>query len=53
VLGDERTGLDAQQRALCHQLVRIPMASGFDSLNLAAAGGIFIHEVLRRSLRRG
>ena len=52
VLGDERSGLDPDQRALCHDLVRIPMVEGVDSLNVAVAGSILMYEVLRRSLRR-
>ncbi len=51
VLGDERGGLDSEQRALCHELVHIPMVGGVDSLNLAVAGGILMYEVMRRSLR--
>jgi TrmH family RNA methyltransferase len=51
VLGDERSGLDPDQRALCHDLVRIPMVEGVDSLNVAVAGSILMYEVLRRSLR--
>jgi RNA methyltransferase, TrmH family len=52
LLGDERSGLDPQQRALCHELVCIPMVDGIDSLNLAVAGSILMYEVLRRSLHR-
>jgi RNA methyltransferase, TrmH family len=52
VLGDERQGLDDEQRGLCDQLVRIPMVNGIDSLNLAVAGSILMYEVLRRSLGR-
>jgi len=51
VLGDERGGLDSEQRALCHELVHIPMVRGIDSLNLAVAGGILMYEVMSRSLR--
>jgi len=52
VLGDERTGLDPEQRALCHDLVRIPMVDEIDSLNIAVAGSILMYEVMRRPLRR-
>lgn len=47
LLGAERSGLTAEQRALCHQLVRIPMASGVDSLNLGVAGGLLLYEIMR------
>lgn len=50
VLGEERKGLDAEQRALCDQLVRIPMLPGTDSLNLAIAGSLVMYAVYRRSL---
>ncbi|HMR06554.1 MAG TPA: RNA methyltransferase [Polyangiaceae bacterium] len=47
VLGDERRGLDPEQRRLCQQLVRIPMLPGTDSLNLAVAGSLMIYEAFR------
>jgi TrmH family RNA methyltransferase len=48
VLGEERAGLDDEQRALCHELVRIPMVPGTDSLNLAVAGSLLMYEAFRR-----
>jgi TrmH family RNA methyltransferase len=45
VLGNERKGLSTAQRALCDQLVRIPMTGGGDSLNLAVAGSVLAYEV--------
>ena len=47
VLGEERSGLTAEERALCHQLVRIPMAAGTDSLNLGVAGSLLLYAVAR------
>ncbi|MEL6197035.1 MAG: RNA methyltransferase, partial [Pseudomonadota bacterium] len=38
VLGEERHGLTEPQRGLCSHLVRIPMTTGTDSLNLGVAG---------------
>ena len=49
VLGEERHGLDPQQRSICEILVRIPVARGMDSLNLSVAGGILMYEALRSS----
>ncbi len=49
VLGDERSGLDPTQRQLCDELVRIPMATGQDSLNVSVAGALLMYEVLRAS----
>lgn len=47
VLGEERSGLTAEERALCHQLVRIPMVAGTDSLNLGVAGSLLMYAVAR------
>jgi len=43
VLGPEGPGLSGAALARCDQLVRIPMAEGVDSLNVAAAGAILMH----------
>ncbi|BDU69708.1 rRNA methyltransferase [Geothrix oryzae] len=42
VMGPEDTGLDLRQLACCDRAVAIPMASGMDSLNVAAAGAILM-----------
>jgi len=42
VMGPEDTGLDAAHLAQCDRIVAIPMASGMDSLNVAAAGAILM-----------
>ncbi len=47
VLGNEGYGLPAEVLALCSDRVCIPMARGVDSLNVAVAGGILMHELLR------
>jgi len=47
VLGKERGGLTAAQRALCQQIVRIPMVAGIDSLNLSVAGSLLMYAVVR------
>jgi TrmH family RNA methyltransferase len=49
MLGNERSGLTPNEQALCQQLVRIPMASGMDSLNVAVAGSLLLYEVFRSS----
>jgi tRNA G18 (ribose-2'-O)-methylase SpoU len=43
VLGPEGPGLAAGDLAHCGRVVRIPMAKGVDSLNVAAAGAILMH----------
>jgi 23S rRNA (guanosine2251-2'-O)-methyltransferase len=40
VLGNESTGLADDTRRQCDQLVRIPLAGGVESLNVAVAAGI-------------
>ncbi len=49
MLGGERKGLTEEQRSICHQIVRIPMAEGMDSLNVAVAGSLLMYEVFRSS----
>lgn len=44
VLGSERTGLTAEQRARCALAVTVP-APGFESLNVAAAAAILLWEL--------
>ena len=45
VLGPEGPGLAEDALARCDRIVRIPMAEGVDSLNVAAAGAILIHRL--------
>jgi tRNA G18 (ribose-2'-O)-methylase SpoU len=45
VMGPEDTGLDAEQLAHCDRAVAISMASGMDSLNVAAAGAILMYQM--------
>jgi TrmH family RNA methyltransferase len=49
MLGNERSGLTKTEKALCRQLVRIPMVSGMDSLNVAVAGSLLLYEIFRAS----
>jgi tRNA G18 (ribose-2'-O)-methylase SpoU len=46
VLGPEGSGLSAADLARCDGAVVIPMASGVDSLNVAAAGAILMHRMV-------
>lgn len=45
LLGAEDTGLIHQHRALCDSTVTIPMQPGTDSLNVAVALGIVMHQL--------
>jgi TrmH family RNA methyltransferase len=47
MLGGERKGLTDEQRGLCNRIVRIPMAEGMDSLNVAVAGSLLMYEVFQ------
>jgi tRNA G18 (ribose-2'-O)-methylase SpoU len=46
-LGNERSGLTAEQRSLCETIVSIPMVAGTDSLNLAVAGSLLLYAAFR------
>ena len=43
LLGNEDTGLPGELCNLCGRRVRVPMADGVDSLNVAVAAGIIMH----------
>ncbi len=47
VLGAEDTGLRRLQREACDELVRVPMAPGVESLNVAAAAAVALYELVR------
>lgn len=47
VVGTEFAGLSTAVRGRCDRLVRIPMAPGVDSLNVAVAAGICLHRLSR------
>ena len=47
VMGPEDTGLEAAQLARCDRAVAIAMASGMDSLNVAAAGAILMYAMVQ------
>ena len=48
VVGNETSGLAAGWRAVCDDIVSIPMVGTASSLNAAVAGSIVLHEALRR-----
>ncbi len=47
LLGDERKGIPAEDRAWCDGSVRIPMVGAADSLNVAQAGTVLLYEASR------
>ena len=46
VIGSEADGLGSFWLAACDDVARIPMASGMDSLNAAAASAVLLWELL-------
>ena len=52
VVGSEDQGLSRLVERSCDVLVRIPMASGTESLNAGVAAGIVLYEVARRRSAR-
>jgi 23S rRNA (guanosine2251-2'-O)-methyltransferase len=47
VLGAEESGLRRLQRETCDELVRLPIAAGVESLNVAAAAAVALYEIAR------
>ncbi len=47
VMGAEGPGLRPRVRSCCHQLARIPMPGGAESLNVATAAAIALYEAVR------
>jgi 23S rRNA (guanosine2251-2'-O)-methyltransferase len=47
VLGAEDSGLRRLQRETCDELVRLPIAPGVESLNVAAAAAVALYELAR------
>ncbi|MYB63313.1 RNA methyltransferase [Candidatus Poribacteria bacterium] len=47
VVGNENSGLTAETRNQCTELVSIPMATGQSSLNVGVAAGILLYELRR------
>lgn len=48
VLGSESKGLSHSVRDRCHALVRIPGSGQVESLNVSAAGGVILSEIMRQ-----
>ncbi|MCS5672911.1 MAG: RNA methyltransferase [Acidimicrobiales bacterium] len=51
VLGNEPHGLSEEVVGACEGVVSIPTVGGFDSLNVAIAGSVALHDLVGRSLR--
>lgn len=51
LMGSESNGLSTEAAAACSTLVKIPMAGGAESLNLAVSTGIMLYEICRDRLK--
>ena len=51
VLGNEPHGLSEEVVGACEGVVSIPTVGGIDSLNVAIAGSVALHDLVGRSLR--
>jgi len=51
MMGSEREGLSEAQKAICHQLARMPMQGRVSSLNLSVATGVMLYAALAQSDR--
>lgn len=52
LLGNEGCGVSAELMQACDTRLRIPMANGVESLNVAAAGAVMLFEAARQRRRR-
>jgi 23S rRNA (guanosine2251-2'-O)-methyltransferase len=51
VMGSEEKGMRALVKKKCDYLISIPMMGKIDSLNVSVAGGIMLHEIIRRKFQ--
>jgi len=49
VMGAEGKGLRQLTQQQCDQLVKIPMTSKMESLNVSVAAGVILYEVFRQN----
>jgi TrmH family RNA methyltransferase len=52
LIGNESAGLSEIALSLCDHTVKIPMASGVESLNAAVSAGILMYEIVRQNLHK-
>jgi 23S rRNA (guanosine2251-2'-O)-methyltransferase len=48
VIGSEEKGIFPALLKICDEQVKIPMAGGFESLNVSVATGIILYEVMKQ-----
>jgi len=53
VMGAEDTGISKDVLRKADQLIRIPMVTNFDSLNVSVAAGMILYEALRQRIMQG
>ena len=52
VLGSEEKGIYPALLKVCDEKIGIPMAGGFESLNVSVAAGIILYEALRQRMKK-
>jgi 23S rRNA (guanosine2251-2'-O)-methyltransferase len=52
LMGSEGDGVHPKLQKMSDQVIRIPQATSFDSLNVSVAAGIVLYEALRQRLRQ-
>jgi 23S rRNA (guanosine2251-2'-O)-methyltransferase len=52
VMGSEDKGIYPALMKICDERIKIPMAGGFESLNVSVATGIILYEVMRQRMNR-
>ena len=50
VMGSEEKGIYPALLKICDEKIKIPMAGGFESLNVSVAAGIILYEVMKQRL---
>jgi TrmH family RNA methyltransferase len=52
LIGEERQGISAAGRTICHEQVRLPMTGRADSLNVGVATGVMLYELVRQEQKQ-
>jgi 23S rRNA (guanosine2251-2'-O)-methyltransferase len=50
IMGSEEKGVYPALQKICDEKIKIPMAGGFESLNVSVATGIILYEVMKQRM---
>ncbi len=53
IVGSEGKGIRTSLKGNCDELIRIPMAGGFNSLNASVSTAVFMYEIFRQKNKEG